>query len=137
MFLDSNYQVELQHQATPKGMIVGGALDAGPGGHLLGIAAFVGSQRRWGGWFFEGTVGVGVEVNRVYVPSQGSPFAYTAEIQPALYARAVGAIGHPISKSLDILGRLSLHLEPNDPYGSNLATNDFASATIGLRLRLP
>ena len=85
-------------------------------------------------------MGIGVEAQRVHAPSltvgsSSTGTTFSPQIQPGIYARVVGAIGHPISENLDVLARLSLHIEPSGLEGG--LENDFASATVGLRLRLP
>ena len=136
---DTNYALELQHQIQPEGLIIGGALDAGPTSHLLGLVGFVGS--RWQGrvWFAEANVGAGILTERgqawtTTVSSTGGAGAQTTvstQVQPALYGRAVGAIGFPIGGDLDLVARLGIHLA-----STGLAT-DFLSATAGVRLKLP
>ena len=139
--MGSHYQVEIQHQTARAGLLVGAALDAGPDIHLLGIAALIGSHRQWRSWFLEATVGVGVEGDRIYV--QGTTLinssmsgvisenTVSTQMQPVLYARAIGTIGRPLNDDLDVVARLGLHVTPTG------FITDFVSATVGLRLRLP
>jgi hypothetical protein len=138
---ENNYALELQHRSTPRGLIVGAALDAGPTSHLLGVVGFVGSRWQRRGWFAEATLGAGVLAARVQVQtatvtssSVSSPSiesASSTQVQPALYGRAVGTIGLPISGDLDLVARLGIHL------ASTGMVTDFLSATAGVRIKLP
>jgi hypothetical protein len=139
----SHYQVEVQHQTAPAGVVIGAALDAGPDSHLLGVAGLVGSHRQWRSWFLEATVGIGVEAVRVWVPiqtvlsssSSGIEASVTTQVEPGLYARAIGTIGRPVSDDFDLVARLGVHVAMNGfQAGSEIG---FASATVGVRLRLP
>jgi hypothetical protein len=140
-YVGSHYQVEMQHQTARAGLLVGAALDTGPDIHLLGIAALIGSHRQWRSWFLEATVGVGVEGDRLYVRGAAvtnssisgvtNEITISTQVQPVLYARALGTIGRPLNDDLDVVARLGLHVTT-----TGLET-DFVSATVGLRLRLP
>jgi hypothetical protein len=143
------YQVEVQHQ-VPGGFLFGAALDVGPwfNTHLIGGAAFVGS-----GWyrrrvFAETTFGLGLEAVRMMVQnrtitagSEGTTDTSTATFatQPLLYVRAIGTVGTPITPAFDLIARLTLHITSAEtPFVSpHNQQTDYASLTIGVRLRLP
>jgi hypothetical protein len=101
----------------------------------------VGSRWQRRGWFAEATVGAGLLAARIQVPTstvtnssnQGTSVetSVSTQVQPALYARAVGTIGMPISGDLDLVARLGVHL------ASTGMVTDFLSATVGVRLKLP
>jgi hypothetical protein len=140
------YQVEVQHQATPDGVLVGAALELGPGAdeealHYFGAAGLLGS--RWGSrkWFIEGTVGVGLEALRGAVKTTTvtnnsqtgtvSETVVSVRPVPALYAPLHGAGGVRVSRLLDVIAQLGVHLSSEWQAGSYL------SSTLGVRLRLP
>ncbi|HET6147881.1 MAG TPA: hypothetical protein VFH68_10145 [Polyangia bacterium] len=138
---ESNYALEVQHRTRPDGLAIGGALDAGPTSHLLGLLGFIGSRWEKRGWFAEATLGAGLLAVRIpaatttvtnsSVTGSLSETTVSTQVQPALYARAVGAIGLSISDDLDLVARLGVHLA-----SSGLVT-DFLSATAGVRLKVP
>ena len=141
---DTTYELELQRQASPDSLIFGAALEAGTdsSSSLIGIAGFVGSDWRHRHWFLETTAGAGLELARLYVANRtvtnssltgtSSETTVSSERQPVLYVRGVGTLGFPISSSLDLVGRLGIHLASSGGFAT-----DFLSATVGLRFRLP
>jgi len=141
MVYESSYALELQRQPTTGGLSIGGALDAGPVQHLLGALGFVGSRWQRRRWYLEATLGAGILAARIQaltttvsnstVTGTASETTLTTQVQPALYVRAVGSLGVPISDDLDLVARLGIHLTSN---GRN---TDFLSATAGVRLKLP
>ncbi len=137
----SSYQIEVQHRNPDDGLILGGALEAGPDNHLVGVAGLIGTRRSWGRWYFEPMLGAGIEVERVGVSTQtvissstsgtGREITTTTQAQPVLYARAAGTIGIPINPTFDFVARFGVHL------ASSGLSDAFASTTVGLRLKLP
>jgi len=135
------YQFEVQHQSPGDDMILGGALDAGPDPHVVGIAAFIGTRRSSKHWYLEATLGAGIEDERLPVGNYtitnssqngtSSETTFSTGNQPALYARAIGSIGVPINSTFDFVARLGLHL------ASSGLNTDFMVATAGLRVKLP
>jgi hypothetical protein len=137
---ESGWQLELQHVASQRMPLWGAALDASPS-HVFGLAAFAGSTWRHRHWFLEGTAGVGFEVQRMRVTTgtvtNDSRLGLVAtsettwSFMPNLYARGVLGAGFPLSGSVDLLARASLHLATSGLEGS------FVAATAGIRVRLP
>ena len=144
---DTSYQLEVQHQASPDALIFGGALEVGTnatsnGAELMGIAGLVGSSWHRRRWFLETTAGVGLELARleqtstrtVSDSSSGTSLTTTVATgsQPVLFARGIGSVGFPIARSLDLVGRVGIHLASSGGFAT-----DFLSATAGLRFSLP
>lgn len=138
--LEPVYALEVERRATSDSPILGAVLDVG-GPLVVGLAVLAGSGWYHRSWFLETAVGVGLEVARresatattVY-SSMGTMNNVTVASadQLDLYARAHASVGLAVSASLDLVGRLGVHLASADWH--NL---DFISATVGLRYRLP
>ena len=98
----SNYQVEVQHRSANEGMILGGAINAGPDNHVVGVDGFIGVHRPWRHWYTETTLATGIEIERLYVSTStvvnssqtgvASDITVSSQLQPALYVRATGSI---------------------------------------------
>jgi hypothetical protein len=137
----SSYQLEVLHKSVDEGTIVGAALDTGPNPHLVGLAGLIGTRRPWGRWYLEATLGAGIEAERLNVATTTivnssatgitENVSVSAQVEPALYARATGSVGIPINRSLDLVARLTVHL------ASSGGATDFIGASAGLRLKLP
>src|SRR5581483_10538341 len=127
------YHLDLKYQRAPESALFGVALENGPELHLLGLAGFMGARHHWRHLYVEGTVGAGLEIERHEVTTLGPSLRLTAgtTLEPALYARATGAIGIPINSDLDALAQLGIHLSARG------IETDFVSSTVGLRLKLP
>jgi hypothetical protein len=137
--INTAYQVDVEYQRARGTAIIGGGFDFGPSPHVIGFAAFVGKRRSGHGLFVEGNLGAGVEFARLPIQLSSVTFSQrgeenqqtiTVEVQPALYARAVGSIGHRVSERVDLIARASLHVA-----SSGLST-DFISSIIGLRYHI-
>ena len=137
----SSYQLELSYQRAPEERILGAAIENGPSFNPLGVAGFVGTRHAWRLMYVEATVGVGIEAQRVFVTktstvistNTGTNFETSRSLEtlPGLYGRVVGAIGIPVTSSLDLVARLATHVATNGP------RTDYVSVTGGLRLTLP
>lgn len=142
------HQLELQHQSSPDALIFGAALDVGTrsplsGADLVGIAGFVGTGWRHRRWFVETTAGLGLEVARLpnsslhvpTIPPNGGPISETTvngPFQSLLYLRGVATAGLSITTSLDLVGRVGVHLASAGGFAA-----DLLSASAGLRFTLP
>jgi hypothetical protein len=135
------WQLEAQyHRSTSS--LYGLAVDAGPNArHGLGAAAFAGSSWHPGRWTVEATAGAGVEAAMAMVASTEMRVSaigatvdtvMTREARPALYARGMIAVGHPLTESLDLFLRAGAHVTAAD-----LRDGLFVASSVGLRLRLP
>jgi len=139
---NDTYQIEVQRESSPGGVILGCALDVGPVSSAFGIAAFVGSSWRSRRWFLEATAGVGIELveeaETIYTNSTlTGTSSMTSLTRTALpYARGIGEIGYAINDSFDLLARLGVSLANLSSNGGNW-DSDFVSAGLGLRFRLP
>jgi hypothetical protein len=139
---NDSYQIEVQRESSPGGVILGCALDVGPVSSAFGIAAFVGSSWRSKRWFLEATAGVGIEL--VQVPETtyaNSPLTGTSSMTTLTrselpYARGIGEIGYSINGSFDLVARIGVSLANLSANGGNW-DSDFVSTGLGLRFRLP
>jgi len=93
----------------------------------------MGARHGWRRVYLEGTVGVGLEIERheVTMIGPGPQLIPGTTLEPALYARATGSIGIPINSALDVLAQLGIHLSARG------IETDFVSSTVGVRLKLP
>ena len=125
------------------GYLYGLAADFGPRDyHRLGFAAVGGIEHRWGRTTIEASLGIGFEaavgdlsttsvVNSSITGSSSS----TTVISPYVwepYGRVFLSLAHPVSRSCDLVARVGAHA----PVTGILETA-FATATVGVRLRIP
>jgi hypothetical protein len=139
----STWRVEVQHRTKREGFFTGATLEGTAGGftpQLVGALALVGTVKHLGGWGFEPTVGLGLELVEVQeadvtVTSTGGGAAQfmssvSSALRPALYSDAAVAVSHPISDSLDGFLRFGLHANTVD------LEYWFFSLSLGLRYNL-
>jgi hypothetical protein len=108
---------------------------------FFGVAGLAGKHWDHRHWFAELAAGVGVEVAKgrtettrttaSSVSGFESTLVTTYEERPGLFATGRGALGLPLSPSLDALAELGVLV------GSLGYQTDFLSTTLGLRLRIP
>jgi hypothetical protein len=127
-----SYQLELHYQRAPDRAFFGAALENGPQLHLVGVAAFMGARHGWRHLYVEGTVGAGLELQRLEVTTiSRSELSAGTTLQPAMYARATGSIGIPINSALDVLAQVGIH------FSAMGIETDFVNSAVGVRLKLP
>jgi hypothetical protein len=147
LYVSPSYQVEIERSPAPGGLLVGVALDVGtnnPTSFLdreIGVAGFVGSSWRSRRLFAETTAGLGIQALELPITTNtftqssvsGTMSSTTVggALSPVLYARGVAGVGMAIGRSLDAVARISGYL------GSSGLERSYASATVGVRFRLP
>ena len=131
------WQVDLQRRKSDERFIAGVTVegtfnrDGGGGGpQLLGANVFMGTSWRHRHWTLETTVGAGLGAEQ-FVPTDPSNSNYQLSYQLGVYAQGTMAVAVPLSRSLEALLRLGVHLT-----GSH-DDDWFAASTIGLRYTLP
>jgi hypothetical protein len=132
------WQVDLQRRRSDEPYLVGVTVEGtfnraggGAGQQLLGTDLFVGTSSRHRLWVLEATIGAGLGAEQVLQSDFADSPSYHLSYQLGLYAQGTVAAAVPLSRSLEALLRLGVHLT---------ATHDddwFAASTIGLRYRLP
>ena len=132
------WQVDLQRRRGDERFVAGVTLegtfnrDGGGGGQqLLGVDVFMGTSWRYRFWSLEATIGAGLGAEQVLQPNDSTDFAYHLSYQLGLYAQGTVAAAVPLSRSLEALLRLGVHLT------SSHDEDWFAASTIGLRYKLP
>lgn len=132
--------MEIQRRTSPGNLIVGASLDAGVERSWIGAAAFVGSAWSWRRWFLEATGGLGIAADSVttqQTESVSSPSGDTFssrsvnQLLPVPFLRAGATAGIPVSRLFDVVARVGLTA------GTGGLHTSFATATAGLRLRIP
>jgi hypothetical protein len=132
------WQVDLQRRTSADRFIAGVTVqgtfnrDGGGGGPLLlGVDAFMGASWRHRLWTLEATIGAGLGAEQVLEPNDFTNFAYHLTYQLGLDVQGTVAAAVPLSRSLEALLRLDVHL-------TGAHDEDwFAASMIGLRYRLP
>jgi hypothetical protein len=135
------HEGQIEAQRSMGTWIAGLALDLGEDETpLAGFAGFVGQGWQRGVWRLEGTAGLGLELTtrlagrteQTYSGESGSStISYrSTELRPRAYGRGNVTLVWRGLRSVDLMLRLALHLETDDPWYS------YGSALLGLRVRL-
>jgi hypothetical protein len=139
----SAYELRVQRPLDNHDFNLSLAVDIGQlvSGRFIGMAGLVGKHWDYRHWFVELATGVGVEVAKARtettrrtvssVSGVESMLVIVYEEQPGVFVTGRGALGVPLSASLDALAELGVLV------GSLGYKTDFLSTTVGLRLRIP
>ncbi len=132
------WQVDVQRRRTDERFIAGVSVEGtfnreggGGGPQLLGADVFMGTSWRHRHWTVETTIGAGLGAEQFLEANDPSNSNYHLTYQLGLYAQGTVAVAVPLSRSLEALLRLGVHL-------TGAHDEDwFAASTIGLRYTLP
>jgi hypothetical protein len=132
------WQVDLQRRRTDERFIAGVTVEGtfnregGAGGpQLLGADVFMGTSWRYRLCTLEATIGAGLGAEQFLETDGLTSSYYHLSYQLGLYAQGTVAAAVPLSRSLEALLRLGVHV-------TGAHDEDwFAASTIGLRYRLP
>jgi hypothetical protein len=132
------WHVDLQRRKSDEQFVAGVTVEGtfnrnggGAGQQLLGADVFMGTSWRHRLWTLAATIGGGPGAEQVVESNGPTSSAIHLSYQLGLYVQGAVTAAVPLSRSLEALARLGVHLTTSHD------EDWFAASTIGLRYRLP